>query len=62
MFEEELERKYGEESKNLHPVERLMEELFHVRHRIFIVNSKKDVAENFHVCLRDYLQHGVNEP
>ena len=62
MFEEELERRYGEESKNLHPVERLMEELFHVRHRIFIVNSKKDVVENFHVCLRDYLQHGANEP
>jgi hypothetical protein len=61
MFEEELERKYGEESKNLHPVERLMEELFHVRHRIFIVNSKKDVVENFHVCLRDYLQYGANE-
>ena len=59
MFEEELDRKYGGESKNLYPVERLLEELFYIRHRIFIVNSKKDVVENFHVCLRDYLQHGV---
>ena len=62
MFEEELERRYGKESKTLYPVERLIEELFHVQHRIFIVNSKKGVVENFHVCLRDYLQHGANEP
>jgi len=62
MFEEELERRYGEESKKRYPVERLMEELFHVRHRTFIVNSKKDVVENFHVCLRDYLQHGGRQP
>jgi hypothetical protein len=59
MFEEELERRYGRESKGLYPVERLVEELFHVQHRIFIVNSKKEVVENFHVCLRDYLQHGT---
>jgi hypothetical protein len=62
MFEEELERRHGKEAKTLCPVERLVEELFHVKHRIFIVNSKKDVVENFHVCLRDYLQHGANEP
>jgi hypothetical protein len=62
MFEEELERKYGRESKTLYPVERLVEELFHVQHRIFIVNSKKDVVENFHICLKDYLQHGDKRP
>jgi hypothetical protein len=62
MFEEELERRYGKEAKTLYPVERLVEELFHVRHRIFIVNSRKDVVENFHVCLRDYLQHGAPSP
>ncbi|MBS3907325.1 MAG: hypothetical protein KGZ49_09850 [Syntrophaceae bacterium] len=58
MFEEELSRRYGEDSKKLYPVERLVEELFHVGHRIFIVNSKKDVMENFGICLRDYLRHG----
>jgi hypothetical protein len=58
MFEEELERRYGKESKKLYPVERLVEELFHVRHRIFIVNSRKDVVGNFHICLRDHLQYG----
>jgi len=59
MFEEELERRYGRESKTLYPVERLIEELFHVQHRIFIVNSKKDVMENFQICLKHHLQYGV---
>jgi len=59
MFEEELERRYGKDSKTLYSVERLVEELFHVRNRIFIVNSKKDVVENFQICLKHYLRHGV---
>ena len=57
MFEEELERRYGKDSKELCPVERLVEELFHVQHRIFIVNSKKDIVENFQICLKHYLRH-----
>ncbi len=57
MFEEELERRYGKESKALYPVERLIGELFHVQHRIFIVNSKRDVVENFSICLKHYLHH-----
>jgi hypothetical protein len=59
MFEEELGRRYGRESRARYPVERLMEELFHVRHRTFIINSRKDVVGNFHLCLKDYLQHGA---
>jgi hypothetical protein len=59
MFEEELERRYGRQSKGVYPVERLIEELFHVRHRIFIINSKKDVVENFQICLKDHLQYGA---
>jgi len=62
MFEEELERRYGGESKTLYPVERLIEELFYVQHRIFIVNSKKDVVENFQICLKHYLQYGAKRP
>ena len=62
MFEEELERRYGEDSKTLYPVERLIEELFHIQNRIFIVNSKKDVVENFQICLKHYLRHGVKNP
>jgi len=60
MFEEELGRRHGRESKTLHPVERLIEELFHVHNHIFIVNSKKDVVENFQICFKHYLRHGVN--
>jgi len=59
MFEEELEKRYGRESKTLYPVERLIEELFHVQHRLFIVNSKKDVMENFQICLKQHLQYGA---
>jgi hypothetical protein len=59
MFEEELERRYGKNSKINYPVERLMEELFHIGDRIFIVNSKKDAFENFQICLRDYMRHSV---
>ena len=59
MFEEELERRYGIESKTLYPVERLIDELFHVQNHIFIVNSKRDVVENFSICLKHYLRHGV---
>jgi hypothetical protein len=60
MFEEELERRYGRESRALYPVERLIGELFHVQNYIFIVNSKKDVVENFQSCLRNYLRYIKN--
>jgi len=62
MFEEELGRRYGRASGSHYPVERLVEELFHVRHRIFIINSKKDVVGNFHLCLKDYLRYGTEQP
>jgi hypothetical protein len=62
MFEEELMRRYGRESKTLYPVERLIEELFHVHHHIFTANSKKDVVENFQICLKHYLQYGLPSP
>ncbi|OGQ00137.1 MAG: hypothetical protein A2026_04155 [Deltaproteobacteria bacterium RBG_19FT_COMBO_46_12] len=57
MFEKDLGKRYGGESKTLYPVKRLMDELFHVQHRVFIVNSKKDVVENFQICLKDYLYY-----
>jgi len=60
MFEGELKRRYGRRSKTLYPVERVVEELFHVRDRVFIINSKKDVIKNFAICLRHYLRHRKN--
>ena len=60
MFEEELEKRHGREAKTLYPVERLIEELFHVQNHLFIVNSKKDVVENFQISLKHYLQYGTS--
>lgn len=60
MFEEALEERYGRESQRLYPVERLIGELFHVQNHIFIVNSKKDVGENFQYCLKHYLRSARN--
>jgi len=54
MFEEELSERYGTTSVRF-PVERLVDELFHINHRIYIVNSKREIAANFALCLRDFL-------
>jgi len=62
MFEEELKRRYGGKSRILSPVNRLVDELFHVRNRIFIINSKKDIFENFSICLRHYLRYADQTP
>jgi hypothetical protein len=56
MFEEELMSRHGRRSKTLYPVNRLVGELFQVRNHIFIINSKKDIFENFSICLRHYLR------
>ncbi len=62
MFEEELARRYGTDSKDLYSVERLVDELFHIQHRLYILNSRKDVVENFALCLRDVLRSGGRRP
>jgi hypothetical protein len=60
MFEEELKKRYGKGSKKLYPVQRLVAELFHIQNRIFIVNSKKDIVENFQICLKHHLRYGAH--
>jgi len=60
LFEEELERRHGKGFRTFSPVTRLAGELFDVQNRIFIVNSRKDVVENFSICLKHYLRHGEN--
>jgi hypothetical protein len=57
MFEEVLHERFDRRSCELFPLTRLVDELFHINHRIFIVNSKRDVAANFNYCLRDFLLH-----
>jgi hypothetical protein len=55
MFEEELYHRYDARSTDLFPVSRLIDELFHINHRIYIVNSKRNAIVNFNLCLRDFL-------
>jgi hypothetical protein len=62
LFEEELERRHGKGFRTFSPVTRLAGELFDVQNRIFIVNSRKDVVENFSICLKHYLRHGEQRP
>ena len=35
--------------------ERLQDEIYHVAHRIYILNSKRGIASNFRTCLRDHI-------
>ena len=62
LFEEELERRHGKGYRNSSPVARLVGELFHIQNRVFIVNSRKDVVENFSICLKHYLRHAEERP
>jgi len=54
LFEEEISRLYGVEGRKQRAVVRLKEELFHINHNLFIVNSKKGLATNLKICLRHY--------
>jgi hypothetical protein len=55
LLEEELYERYGTSSSARFPVQRLVDELFHINHRLYIVNSKRDAIANFNFCLRDFL-------
>lgn len=57
MFEDVLHERYGVRSNDNFPLTRLVDELFHINHRIYIVNSKRDVVANFNYCLKDFLLH-----
>jgi hypothetical protein len=57
MFEEELSGRFGAGSRDRFPVHRLVDELFHINHRIYIVNAKKEAVDNVNRCLRDFLIH-----
>lgn len=36
--------------------EKLSDEIYHVDHWIYILNSKRDIVSNFRICLRDHLR------
>jgi hypothetical protein len=57
MFAEAIEERYGQRHDDLYPVRRVIDELFHINHRLYIVNTKKDAVDNVNRCLRDFLIH-----
>ena len=57
LFEDELAERIGAGSRDRFPVRRLVDELFHINHRMYIVNAKKDAVDNVNRCLRDFLIH-----
>jgi len=57
LFEEELRRLYGRLGQEEYPVVRLQDELFHVNHCLYIVNSKRGLVHNLRTVLRDYLRN-----
>jgi hypothetical protein len=55
MFAEAIEERYGQCQDDLFPIRRLVDELFHINHRMYIVNAKKDAVDNVSRCLNDFL-------
>lgn len=61
LFEEELSRRYGWLARENFPVARLQDELFHINHRVYIINSKRGIANNFLTCFRDALAFDLKQ-
>ena len=40
------------------PITRLVNEIFHIRHAIYLVNSSNGIYTNLRTCFRDFLQRG----
>lgn len=56
MFEKELARRSADPPKVL----RMVRELFQVRNRVFIVNAKETILQNFEKVMGWYYQKGMN--
>ena len=54
LFKEVLEQRYGQKSEKQWPVVRLVEELFHICHGIYLMNSRKGIYTNLRLCIRDF--------
>jgi hypothetical protein len=47
-----------DEPSESHPVSRLINEIFHIPHGIYLVNSRKGIYSNLRLCFRDFLRAG----
>ncbi len=54
LFQEAMERRFSPDSRNLWPVERLVDELFHIGHGVYLINSRKGIYTNLRLCMRDF--------
>ncbi|GAB4363969.1 MAG: hypothetical protein Kow0042_02210 [Calditrichia bacterium] len=59
MFEEELIQRKGVKSLQELPILRVKEQIFHLNHYIYIMNSKRDLKRNFTVVFRDYINYNL---
>lgn len=57
LFQEELTRHYGPLGQEEYPILRLQDEIFHINHMVYILNSKRGLIQNLKSCLRDYLRN-----
>jgi hypothetical protein len=56
MFEEGLKNRFGKESKKIFPVKRVLNEIFSINERVFIINSKPDLIFNIGICIKSFLK------
>jgi hypothetical protein len=54
LFQAAFQQRYGQESAARWPVQRLVAELFHIGHAVYLVNSRKGIYSNLRLCFRDY--------
>jgi hypothetical protein len=54
LFQDALESRFGQASRTSWPVERLVDELFHIGHGIYLINSRKGIYTNLRLCMRDF--------
>jgi hypothetical protein len=54
LFEEALGS--TDEQSVKHPVSRLVNEIFHINHHTYLVNSRKGIYTNLRTCFRDFLR------
>ncbi len=59
LFEEAMDA--GEGPAGRHSVTRLINEIFHIHHSIYLTNSRKGIYTNLRTCFRDFL-HGEQRP
>lgn len=54
LFKDALEHRHGQVSEKKWPVVRLVGELFHICHGIYLMNSRKGIYTNLRLCIRDF--------